>query len=89
MNDQHKPTDEALSFEASFKKLEELLEKLNSPETPLENALQCYEEAEKLIGQCNQRLNNAEKRIEKLIKNRSGEPVLDENGNAKTEPFGP
>jgi len=76
-----------LSFESAFLRLEELLEKLNSPETPLEEALKYYEEADKLITLCGKRLNDAEKRIEKLIKNRNGEVLVDESGSPKTEPF--
>ncbi|MFA6915246.1 MAG: exodeoxyribonuclease VII small subunit [Parachlamydiales bacterium] len=78
---------EQLSFEAAFHRLEELLEKLNNAETPLEDALKCYEEADKLISQCNKRLNTAEKKIEKLIKNRNDEVQVDEQGRPKTEPF--
>lgn len=78
---------EQLSFEAAFHRLEELLEKLNNAETPLEDALKSYEEADKLIGECNKRLNAAEKKIEKLIKNRSDEIQNDDQGRPKTEPY--
>lgn len=76
-----------VSFETAFKRLEELLEKLNSAETPLEDALQYYEEADKLINLCNRRLNDAERRIEKLIKNRNDDVLMDDRGQPKTEPF--
>lgn len=78
---------EQLTFEAAFHRLEELLEKLNNAETPLEDALKYYEEADKLISQCSKRLNSAEKKIEKLIKNRNDDVQTDEQGQPKTEPY--
>lgn len=78
-----------LSFEAAFARLEVLLEKLNNAETSLEDAIKYYEEADRLIATCGKKLNDAERRIEKLIKNRSDEVVLDEKGQPRTEPFSP
>lgn len=68
-----------LSFEASYKKLEEILEKLNSGDTPLDDAIKLYEEADQLIKVCNERLSAAEQKIEKLVKDREG--------NLTREPF--
>ena len=67
---------ENLSFEQAFDRLEEILEKMNSGTISLSDSLKLYEEADKLIHTCNQRLNAAEKKIETLIKNRKGELVL-------------
>jgi exodeoxyribonuclease VII small subunit len=76
-----------ISFESAFEKIDLLLKKLNSAETSLEESLQCYEEADRLIAFCNGRLNSAERRIEKLIKQRSGEIEHDDQGHPKTEPL--
>lgn len=77
----------SLSFESAFSRLEELLEKLNATDTPLEDALKYYEEADKLISLCSKRLNDAERKIEKLIKNRNDAVLTDEKGQPRTEPF--
>ncbi len=64
------------TFEASFARLEEILEKLNSGNVSLDESLKLYEEADQLIVTCSKRLNEAERRIEVLMKNRNGELVL-------------
>lgn len=79
---------ETLSFEKAFERLEQILNTMNSGKTPLEESLKLFEEAEKLIGTCNTKLNSAEKRIDQLLKNKA-EVALDAAGNPKTEPFAP
>ena len=75
------------TFEEAYARLEEILEKMNSGKASLDESLKLYEEADKLIGSCNKRLTEAEKKIEMLLKNRSGELVLDEDGNPVTEAY--
>ena len=48
-------------------------------ELSLEQMIAHFEEGSKLVGNCNARLNEVEKRIEKLVKKSSGELA--------TEPF--
>lgn len=76
-----------LSFEASFARLEEILERMNSGSISLDESLKLYEEADKLIGVCSKRLNDAERRIEILIKNRAGEVVLGPDQKPMTQDF--
>lgn len=64
-----------ISFEAAFARLEEILERMNSGAISLDDSLKLYEEADQLIAICNKRLNEAERRIEILVKNRNGELV--------------
>jgi exodeoxyribonuclease VII small subunit len=73
------------SFEAAFSRLEEILERLNVDTVPLEEALKLYEEANRLLSQCGDRLDRAEARIEVLSKSRSGEVLLDSSGVPETE----
>ncbi len=80
---------EGLSFEAAFQRLEEILEKMNSGELSLDESLKTYEEADRLIAFCSTKLNEAELRIETLIKNREGELVLDSGGAPMTHDFTP
>ncbi len=60
------------SFEKAFQRLEKILEHLHGGQVSLEDSLKLYEEADGLIMQCHKKLEGAEKKIEMLIKNRSG-----------------
>lgn len=82
-------TENTLSFESAYARLEEILEQINSGKVSLEESLRLYEEADKLIIRCSKQLTDAEKKIEILIKNREGELVIDGNGKPKTEAFTP
>jgi exodeoxyribonuclease VII small subunit len=62
-----------IDFETAFTRLEQILDKMNSGAVSLDESLKLYEEADRLIIACNKRLNEAEKKIEILIKNRNGE----------------
>lgn len=75
------------NFEASITRLEEILEKMNSGSYGLEEALKLYEEADQLISTCGKRLEEAERKIEILIKNRNGEVSQDPSGKPLTKPF--
>lgn len=75
------------TFEEAYVRLEEILEKMNSGKATLDESLKLYEEADKLIGACNKRLTEAEKKIEMLVKSRSGELILDENGVPVTQNY--
>jgi len=79
-------TQETLSFEKAFERLEQILEKMNGGKTPLEESLKLFEEAEMLIQTCGSRLTSAEQKIEQLIKNKS-ELALDAEQNPRTAPF--
>jgi len=76
-----------MSFEQSFVRLEEILEKLNTDSIALEESLKLYEEANKLLELCNKRLNEAEAKIEVIVKSRSGEVELDSAGRPCTQSF--
>jgi exodeoxyribonuclease VII small subunit len=80
-------TEQPLSFEASYARLEEILEKMNSGKVSLEDSLKLYEEADRLINGCSKRLTEAEKKIEILMKNRDGELLVDEQGRPQSQPF--
>lgn len=86
------PTPQApqdpLSFEKAFERLEQILEKMNSGKTPLEESLKLFEEAEKLMQTCSQRLQSAEQKVEMLIKDRAGNVALDGNQRPRKEAFG-
>ncbi len=79
--------EQPINFEASFGRLEQILEKMNSGAASLDESLKLYEEADLLIVSCSKRLNEAEQKIEMLIKNRSGELVLGPDQKPITQIF--
>lgn len=88
---EHKPHEHdqktELTYEAAFARLEEILEKMNSGSCPLDESLKLYEEADTLITTCGKRLNDAERKIEVLIKNRNGELALGGDQRPLTQDF--
>jgi exodeoxyribonuclease VII small subunit len=61
-----------VEFEVALKKLEAIVENLESGDLSLEAALKQYEEGVKLADLCSKRLSEAEKRVEVLIKTAGG-----------------
>ncbi len=61
------------SFEASLKELESIVETLERGELPLEKALEMFERGVKLSRSCQQRLDEAERKVEILVKANEGE----------------
>lgn len=55
-----------MNFEESLKRLEQLVERLESGDLPLEESLQIFEEGQKLAALCNQKLESAALRVEQL-----------------------
>lgn len=88
MSEKNTPAQD-LPFENALTRLEHILEKMNSGACALDEALKLYEEADQLIAACNKRLNEAERKIDVLIKNRSGEVSLGPDGKPVTQPFTP
>ena len=65
-------------FEAAFAELEKIVEKMESGEQSLEEALKSFQRGIELTRVCQQGLKDAEQRVEKLIQ---------ESGEFKTEPL--
>jgi exodeoxyribonuclease VII small subunit len=59
-------------FETSLKKLEDAVTKLESGELSLEDALKVFEEGVKNSAICSRKLNEAQKRVELLLKQKDG-----------------
>lgn len=77
------------SFEKAFARLEAILETLSSGHPSLEDSLKLYEEADKLIIICGKKLQQAERKIETLVKNRAGELQMSEPQKPLTQDFLP
>lgn len=72
-------TSPETSFEASLARLSEVVEKLESGELGLEESLALFEEGVGLARAAQARLDQAEKRVEELIRvDENGEPVVRE-----------
>jgi exodeoxyribonuclease VII small subunit len=59
-------------FEASLSRLEEIVTSLEGGELPLEQSLKLFEEGIKLARICNARLEEAERKVEVLLKDKAG-----------------
>jgi exodeoxyribonuclease VII small subunit len=77
------------TFEEAYQKLEEILEKMNKNDVSLDSALSYYDEADKLLSLCSKKLEEAEKKIEILTKNRDGQIQLDEENQILKKEFNP
>jgi exodeoxyribonuclease VII small subunit len=63
-------------FEEALKKLEGIVEAMESDDLPLETLLARYEEGTKLVKICQDKLAEAELKIQQLEKNAAGEMKL-------------
>ena len=57
-------------FEASLKKLDDLVSQLERGDLPLDKAMTAFEEGNKLVKECQKQLNAAEMKIEKFLTNK-------------------
>jgi exodeoxyribonuclease VII small subunit len=75
------------TFEQALSELEQIVQKLERGELPLEDSLRLYEEGIRLSRLCHGKLEEAEGRIEVLLKDARGEPVRDPQGRPLTQPL--
>ncbi|MDD2708780.1 MAG: exodeoxyribonuclease VII small subunit [Verrucomicrobiae bacterium] len=61
-----------IRFEDAMERLEKLVQEMETGDLPLEEILAKYEEGNRLVKYCAGRLNEAEKRIEILMKEKDG-----------------
>ena len=57
-----------LSFEESLEKLEDIVNKLENGDVPLDDAIDEFNQAMQLVKICNDKLNAAEESIAKIVK---------------------
>ena len=72
MSEPAPPKDAPLSFETGLQQLEAIVKEMESGELPLERALELFERGMKLSDTCRKQLEEAETRVEVLMK-RAGE----------------
>jgi exodeoxyribonuclease VII small subunit len=73
---QNNPAKARLPFEEALKKLEGIVAAMESDDLPLETLLARYEEGTKLVKICQEKLAEAELKIQQLEKNAAGEMKL-------------
>jgi exodeoxyribonuclease VII small subunit len=83
-----KKTDEP-TFEQALQQLEQIVQQLEKGELPLEESLRLYEDGIRLSRLCHGKLEEAEGRIEVLMKDARGEAALDAQGRPRTTRFAP
>ena len=78
MSSKAKPRETELSFEGAMDRLEKIVEQMESGKLPLEDLIVRYEEGMKLVKTCQERLANAEQKIEIIARNSAGKAVVQE-----------
>ena len=79
-----KNEEQPKTFEASLEALEQIVHQLEDGDLPLEKSLELFEDGIRLSRQCQERLNQAERRIEILLRDNQGRPVVNTFEEAKT-----
>jgi len=72
------PNDNPRPFETSLEELERVVRELEQGELPLEKSLELFEQGVKLSRECQERLNQAERRIEILLRDNQGRTAVRE-----------
>lgn len=67
---------QAKNFEVALSALEKIVRELERGDLPLERSLELFEEGVRLSRECQERLNSAERRIELLLHDNDGRPVI-------------
>jgi exodeoxyribonuclease VII small subunit len=64
------------TFEASLEALEQIVRELEQGDLALEKSLELFEQGIRLSRECQERLSQAERRIEVLLRDNQGRPVV-------------
>lgn len=70
-----KTEDQSRTFEASLEALERIVKQLEGGDLPLEKSLELFEQGIRLSRECQERLSQAERKIEVLLRDNQGRPV--------------
>ena len=73
------------TFETALKKLEKIVEDLETGDLPLEKSLKKFEEGIELSKFCSKKLEETEAKITQLVKDSNGNPMEIELGDESTE----
>ena len=73
--EENKSEEKEISFEESLEELENIVNRLESGDVPLDDAISEFNRAMILVKTCDDKLKNAEKAIEKIV--RENDDVVD------------
>ena len=77
VNSPNSMNEKSQTFESSLAALEKIVRRLEQGDLSLEESLKLFEEGVKLSRECQERLNQAERRIEILLSDENGKPVME------------
>jgi exodeoxyribonuclease VII small subunit len=83
-----KQREKELNFEGAMDRLEAIVEQMESGKLPLEDLIVRYEEGMNLVKICQERLANAEQKIEIIARNSAGKAIVNDF-EATPEPAAP
>ncbi|MFA7174161.1 MAG: exodeoxyribonuclease VII small subunit [Kiritimatiellia bacterium] len=66
-------SEKEMSFEESLKRLDKIVQEMESGEMELDAMISAFEEGQLLVKACTAKLNEVEKKIEKVVKGADGE----------------
>lgn len=67
--------EQGRTFEASLEALERIVHQLEDGDLPLDKSLELFEQGIRLSRECQERLSQAERRIEILLRDNQGRPT--------------
>ena len=76
MSSKLKPRTAELNFEGAMDRLEKIVEQMESGKLPLEDLIVRYDEGMNLVKVCQERLANAEQKIEIIARNAAGKAIV-------------
>ena len=80
--------EQGRTFEASLEALEQIVRQLEDGDLPLDKSLELFEQGIRLSRECQERLSQAERRIEILLRDNQGRPVATPFKEPPTEAAG-
>jgi exodeoxyribonuclease VII small subunit len=69
------PKKNAQTFESALERIEQIAAQMETGELPLEQLVVIYEEGLRLVRFCSERLEDAEKRLQTITRDASGQPT--------------
>ena len=76
MSSKLKPREAELNFEGAMDRLEKIVEQMESGKLPLEDLIVRYDEGMNLVKVCQERLAEAEQKIEIIARNSAGKAIV-------------
>ena len=87
MSSKPKPREVEPNFEGAMSRLEKIVEQMESGKLPLEDLIVRYEEGMNLVKICQERLANAEQKIEIIARNSAGKSIVKEFEPTQEQPI--